>query len=573
MEPSDKEKVPETIAVQAASTEASSTVDASTTAPNQTNAVETEFKRDSRFWMIFVALCCCTLLSALDLGGIGTAGPTIVHQLNGSDFTWVASAYALSASMFIPLSGNLAQIFGRRPIILGGIITFAVGSAVCGSAKSLIVLIVGRAIQGIGAGTIQALSSIIITDLVPLRERGVYAGITGVIWTSGSAIGPFLAGGLAEKATWRWLFYINLPLCGLAFVAVALFLRLKKPEGRFQDKIFKVDWLGNLFIMASTCSVMLALTWGGIRFSWSSANILVPLILGIVGLACTIYYESRWPEHPVIPLMVLSNRTSIAGYISTFVQGMVTLGIAFYLPTWFQSVKLSSPLASGVLFLPLAVTISPSAILQGIIVSKTGYYRPVNFVGWSLVILGTGLLISLKLSSSVGLVVLYQLLLGPGFGFLYSTTFPVLAPLPLSANGPAVAFVVFLRQFSQAWGVSVGGTILQNALKRKLPESAILGQEQVLTNGQQLAYAIVPLIPTLPQPLQLEVSQAFLESFREVWIAFAICAAIGLCSWFAMKNYPLKKSIDGKWGIDRSKKEPEKKMDEKDAEKQAIAGS
>ncbi|KAF8185732.1 MFS general substrate transporter [Pholiota molesta] len=521
--------------------------------------------------MIFVALCCCTLLSALDLGGIGTAGPTIVHQLNGSDFTWVASAYALSASMFIPLSGNLAQIFGRRPIVLGGIVTFAVGSAVCGSARTLIVLIIGRAIQGVGAGTIQALSSIIITDLVPLRERGVYAGITGVIWTTGSAIGPFLAGGLSEKATWRWLFYINLPLCGLAFFAVAVFLRLKRPEGKFQDKIFKVDWLGNLFIMASTCSVMLALTWGGIRFSWSSANILVPLILGIVGLGCTVYYESRWPEHPVIPLMVLSNRTSISGYIATFVQGMVTLGIAsiFCRPTWFQSVKLSSPITSGVLFLPLAATISPSAILQGIIVSKTGYYRPVNFVGWSLVILGSGLLISLQLGTSVGLVVLYQLLLGLGIGFLYSTTFPVLAPLPLSANGPAVAFVVFLRQFSQAWGVSVGGTILQNALIRKLPESAILGQEKALTTGQQLAYAVIPLIGTLPQPLQREVRQAFLESFREVWIAFGVCAAVGLCSWCAMRVYPLKKSVDGKWGIDRSRKESETRIEVvRDTEKQ-----
>ncbi|KAF8185726.1 MFS general substrate transporter [Pholiota molesta] len=500
------------------------------------------YKRDTRFWLIFVALCCCTLLSALDLGGIGTAGPTIVHDLNGGDFTWVASAYALAAAMFIPLSGNLSQIFGRQPIILGGIVVFAIGSAVCASAHTMPVLILGRAIQGVGSGTIQALTSIIITDLVPLRERGVYSGVTGMIWTVGSVAGPFLAGGLAEESTWRWLFYINLPLCGLAFVVVALFLRLKKPDGNLIEKLFMVDWLGNLLVMASTCSTMLALTWGGIRFSWSSPNILVPLILGIFGLCCTLFYESRWPAHPVIPLMVFSNRTSIAGYITIFIQGMLTLGLACE-PTWFQSVLLASPLMSGVLFLPLTATISFWGIIQGVVISKTGFYRPVTILGWVFILLGSGLFISLQVESSVGLVILYQLILGAGIGFLHSTTFPVLAPLPLSANGPAMALVVFLRQFSQAWGVAIWGTILQNALQKKLPVDAILAQDDIFANGQQLAYAVIPLIPAMPEALRSQVQSAFLQAFREIWIAFAVCAAVGL------------KSIDGKWGIDRSEKD------------------
>ncbi|KAF9477036.1 MFS general substrate transporter [Pholiota conissans] len=514
---------------------------------------ESGYKRDARFWLIFVALCCCTLLSALDLGGIGTAGPTIVHDLNGGDFTWVASAYALAASMFIPLSGNLSQIFGRQPIILGGIVVFAVGSAVCASAHAMAVLIFGRAIQGVGSGTIQALTSIIVTDLVPLRERGVYSGVTGMIWTVGSVAGPFLAGGLAQKSTWRWLFYINLPLCGLAFGVVAVFLRLKKPEGNLREKILMVDWLGNLLIMASTCSTMLALTWGGIRFSWGSPNILVPLILGVLGMGCTLFYESKWPAHPVIPLMVFSNRTSIAGYITIFLQGMLTLGLACE-PTWFQSVRLATPLMSGVLFLPLTATISFWGIVQGLVISKTGLYRPLTFAGWALILLGSGLFISLQVNSSVGLVIFYQFIFGAGIGFLHSTTFPVLAPLPLSANGPAMALVVFLRQFSQAWGVAIWGTILQNALQKKLPVDAIFAQDSVLTNGQQLAYAVIPLIPTMPETLRSEVQGAFLEGFRDIWIAFAVCAAVGLISCSAMKNYPLKRAIDGRWGIDRSEK-------------------
>ncbi|CAA7268857.1 unnamed protein product [Cyclocybe aegerita] len=337
------------------------------------------------------------------------------------------------------MSGNLAQLFGRRPVIMGGIVFFAVGSAVCGSARFFAVLVAGRAIQGVGAGAIQALSSIIITDLVPLRERGVYAGITGMLWTTGAAAGPFIADGLAQKATWRWLFYLNLPLSGLAFFIVAIFLRLKKPEGKIREKLSKIDWIGNVLIITSTCSCILALTWGGIRFPWSSGKNLGPLIAGIFGLGATLVYEALWAVDPMIPFVVLSNRTTVSGYIATFVQGMMTLAIGFYLPTWFQSVKGASPILSGLYLLPLSASISPSTIVQGIIIARTGLYRTVNFVGWVLLLLGTGLLITLNAHTSIGLIVLYQLFMGVGFGLLYSMTFAVLAPLPLHGASPSEA--------------------------------------------------------------------------------------------------------------------------------------
>ncbi|KAF8075325.1 MFS general substrate transporter [Lyophyllum atratum] len=486
--------------------------------------------RDLRFWLVFVALCACTLISAIDLAGVGTAAPTIVHDLHGKDFAWVSSAYTLSSAACIPLSGNLAQIFGRRPVIQIGIIVFAAGSAIAGAAPSMVVLILGRAIQGVGGGIIQSLTSIITTDLVPLRQRGLFTGITGMMWTFGSAIAPFIAGGLSEKASWRWLFYLNLPLCAVTLFVVTVFLQLNTPTETFRAKFFKIDWIGNTIIVSSACSCMLALTWGGIKFPWSSFHILVPLILGVVGLAFALFYEARWASQPTIPWVVLSNRTSMSG------------------PTWFQAVQDASPVISGLHFLPWAISITPFAVVQGLLVAKTGRYRTINSIGWCTMLFGLGLLITLKISTPIGLLVLYQLIMGAGGGLLYSAAFAVLAPLPVTENAAAVALLTFLRVFSQAWGVAIGGTILQNALKRYLP-SALLLQ---FPEGAEIAYSIVPTIPTLSQPLKHEVQDAFLRSFRMLWIATEVICAAGAMSVFFMRDVPLRTTVDKKWGLKKN---------------------
>ncbi|KAG6919675.1 hypothetical protein DXG01_002618 [Tephrocybe rancida] len=468
--------------------------------PAATDVVEISSpKRDLRFWLVFVALCSCTLLSAIDLAGVGTAAPTIVHALQGKDFAWVFSAYALSSSSCIPLSGNLAQIFGRRPVIQAGIVVFAAGSAISGAAPTMTVLIVGRAI--------------ITADLVPLRERGLFTGITGLMWTLGSAIAPFIAGGLSEKASWRWLFYINLPLCGFALAVVTLFLKLKTPTETFRSKFFRIDWIGNAIIIASACACMIGLTWGGIEHPWSSFHVLVPLILGVGGLVFALFYEARWAGEPTIPFIVLSNRTSISGYVATFISGMVTINIGFYLPTWFQAVQDASPVISGLHFLPWAVSISGFAIVGGVIVSKVGRYRAI---------------------------------------------FAILAPLPISQNAAAVALLTFLRVFSQAWGVSIGGAILQNALKQKLPPALI----RQFPDSANIAYSIVPTIPTLPEPLKHDVQTGFLKSFRVLWIATEVMCALGVLSIVFMKDLPLRRTVDKDWGLEKKPSGSESTLEE-----------
>ncbi|KAJ7143490.1 MFS general substrate transporter [Mycena crocata] len=514
----------------------------------QPQAPEDEYrgpKRDFRFWLVFVALCCSLFLSSLDLGGVGTAAPTIVHDLQGNNFSWVGSAYALGAASCLPLSGNLAQIFGRRPILLGSLVLFAVGSAVAGSASSMTVLIVARAVQGVGGGGIQALTSIVTADLIPLRERGVFNGITGLVWTLGSIIGPFIAGSLSQKASWRWLFYMNIPLCFLAFVVVACFLSIQTPRENLATKLMQVDWLGNAFIISSTCSCMLGLSWAGIAFPWSSPQVLVPLIVGLAGLVWSVYYEARWPAKPTIPLLVLSNRTSLLGYVATILHGVVSISVGFYLPTWFQAIRDASPILSGVYFLPISATISPSAIFQGILVAKTGRYRMIILTGWCFMLLGMGLLISMKTRTPLWAIVIFQLIQGFGMGLLYATTFAVQAPLPVTSNASAISLLTFCRTFSQAWGIAITGTILQNKLRSSLPVT-LLGQ---FAENTEIAYSIIPQIPSMPQPLKGEVQQAFLDSMRLAWIVMEVVCAAGLVSFFFMKDIPLSRTTDKQWTL------------------------
>ncbi|KAJ7625659.1 MFS general substrate transporter [Roridomyces roridus] len=463
-------------------------------------------------------------------GGIGTAAPTIVEDLHGGDFTWVSSAYTLSSAACIPISGNLAQIFGRRPILLVGVFLFAAGSAISGSAQTMTILIVGRGVQGAGGGAIQALTNIVVSDLVSLRQRGLFNGITGVIWSLGGLIAPLIAGSLAEKASWRWLFYINIPLCGVTFAVVFLFLRLPTPQESLWKKLALVDWVGNGLLMTSATLFMLALTWGGVRFPWSSAFVITPLVVGTVGFALALYYEFRWAAQPTV--------------------GIVTLGIGFYLPTWFQSVRDASPITSGIYLLPLVLTISPSAVVQGILVAKTGKYRLINCTAWCILLVGVGLLVSVEQDTSIGLLVLYQLIMGTGMGLLYSNTFVVLAPLDVSDNAAAVALLAFLRIFSQAWGVSIGGAILQNTLQSQLPDQ-VTGT--LPSSGTAIAYAIIPLLSSLPQGLKAQVESIFVQSFRQVWTTLVVLAGVGLCTFVLIKDIPLRTTTDKKWDVDEKR--------------------
>ncbi|KZO94642.1 MFS multidrug transporter [Calocera viscosa TUFC12733] len=504
-------------------------------------------KKDAGFWMIILSLCVTSWLAAIDLTSVSTALPTIIDDLHGgSDFVWVGSAFTLASTAILPLSGNIATIFGRQWAVLSFIFLFAVGSAITGSAQNMTAMIAGRTVQGLGGGGILSLAEIIVADLVPLRERGVYQGILGSVWAFASAIGPPIGGALAQAGQWRWLFYMNLPLCAIAFGLTFYFLRLKRPEGSLRDKLARIDWIGNAIIITGSTLTIVALVEGGINHPWNSYQILVPLLIGLALIAFFLVYEFLWViGEPMVPFDILSNRTTLSGYAGDFMHGLTSIILIYYMPVYFQSTMLATPIRSSIQLFPAAFTIAPIAIVAGISVAVFDHYVAQNVIAWMFQMVGYGLMTTLTKDSSTAAWAGYQVIASIGVGILYpGTTFPVLAPLPISKNAHALAFYTFMRTFSQTFGVTIGATVLQNELSRLLPASF----SALFPAGVNIAYAAIPQIPQLPQPLQDEVRVAFASSLQTLWKVVLALAGLGLATTFFMKQIHLHLDTDEQWG-------------------------
>ncbi|KAI9001454.1 iron permease [Trametes punicea] len=503
--------------------------------------------KGSRFWLCFTAVVVCNFLSAMDVTAVSTALPTITGDLKGGSlFVWVGAAYGLAAAAILPTTGRLADILGRRPIMMTCVGFFFVGSALAGAAKSMRMLIAARTVQGIGGGGIINMASIIISDLIPLAERGAYQGLLVLTWAFAAAIGPVIGGSFAEKATWRWLFYLNLPLAGIAFTLVALFLNVRTPPGTLQEKLARIDWVGNLLIITGTTLALIGLTWGGISFPWGSAHVLAPLIIGAVLMACFFVFEYFVPKEPTLPFDIMANRTSLSGYISTFLHGIVSISVIYYMPVYFQACQDASPIRSSVHLFATALVGSPFSLIGGVAVKAMNKYRPANYLGWIIVIIAAGLFTLLKADSPAAMWAGFQVLSAAGGGFIWACTiFPILAPLPVTRAAAAIAFYNFCRTFAQTWGVAISASILQNELKKRLPQEFAAQ----FPEGVEIAYAAIPIIHTLDEPLRNEVRVAFASSMAVVWKAMLGFSAGGVLTLLMLREVPMQKFTNEKYGL------------------------
>ncbi|QYT01547.1 MFS domain-containing protein [Trichoderma simmonsii] len=494
-----------------------------------------------RFWLAFWAIAVSNLTASFDATMLSVALPTISAELGGSstEAFWAGTSYLLASTVLMLIWGTLSDAFGRRIIILAALLVFALGTILCGVAHSWTMMLAGRTVQGIGGGGIVSLTTMLVTDMAPLRERARLYALIACIWTVGTATGPIIGGGLSKANTWRWIFWINLPIITISFVGIAFFLRLSQKPRSLSEKLCLFDYPGSLLFIASTTTFLIPVTWGGTQYPWSGWQTIVPLILGIIGIVLFGIYEfkihsTKLPQARLIPSSIFANRSACIGYASSTVHGMVVYSLLYYMAEYFQTVKMYSPVIAGAASLPQSLTAAPCAVVVGIIVAGTGKYRWALWAGWSLVCLGCGLLVLLDTHTAVPEWIFLEAVSGLGLGLLFpSINLSIQASVPQHEAGIAATLVLFFRSLGQALGVAIGGTIFDNRLRANLENS--------VENAPSSIMALMDRLHQLPldEPISLQIRDALSRSFHVIWIVMCAFAGLSLLLSFLMKEYDM----------------------------------
>ncbi|KAH9809316.1 Sugar transporter [Teratosphaeria destructans] len=504
------------------------------------------FKPGIRFYLAFSALAALSLVVALDGTSISVALPVIAKALDGSatGAFWAGTAFMLGSTVFLPIFATFSNIFGRKHITLFAIGLFFAGCVVAGAAQNMAMMLVGRAIQGVGGGGITAMTNVLLTDLVPLRYRGNWIGILGAMWAVGSVSGPVIGGALSHKSTWEWIFYLNLPFILTSFVLVVFFIVLRAVPTSFAEKVRRADWIGAILFVASITSMLVPLTWGGLTYAWDSWRTITPLGYGFVGLIILAYHERFIAMEPIIRAAVFGNRTANIAYLATALHGMVLWCLLYYQPLYFEGVRGFSPILAGVALFPATFTVAPMAILSGILISKFGRYRWAIWGGWITTTLGVGFMCAIDTDTQLVQIVLTDLCAGVGLGSLFpALQFQLQSASPASYLANAVAMFCFSRGLGQTLGIAIGGNIFQNSLKQKLSEQPLFA-----SRAAELATDATALVAWMkdaePGDARTIMRAAYTDSLRLVYIVMA-CFACGaaVLSMF-VEHYDLDRALE-----------------------------
>ncbi|OAL55018.1 MFS general substrate transporter [Pyrenochaeta sp. DS3sAY3a] len=519
------------------------------------------FKHTWSLWCIFSVLCLLSFLTALDGTIITTSLPTITRAIGGESdafYIWLAQSFIFASTAPQPLYGQISNIFGRRNPFLVAIVLFALGSGVAGGATTPGMLISGRTVQGLGAAGLYVLSDILICDLVPPRHRGPYLGAVLSTAGIGSTLGPVMGGALAEN-NWRWIFYLNIPISVLGFGIMVVLLKVNYVRSPTWKHAFaRIDYLGAAIFIPSTISIFYALITGGVRQPWSSWRVILPLVLGIVGWILY-HVQQATPSicvSPSTPPHLFTNRTSAAGFALVFLSSVALYTISFFLPIYFQAVKLQTPLMSGVYYLPFALAILPFAGLSGWALSKWGKYIPIHYAGTALLAIGTGLFAMLDNASSQGAWIGFQIIASAGIAMIYTATMPaVLAPLKEADVAVATATYSFVRSFGFVWGVTMGGIVFNGQMNSRLESISDPDLRASLRDGAAYAFAAeANKFGNVAAPEDIaQVVQVYAKSLRVVWLVVMAVALLGFVVVPFERSLKLKKEHNTDFGLEAGK--------------------
>lgn len=486
--------------------------------------------------VVFGGVMAGMLLAALDQTIVSTALPTIVGELGGLDhLSWVVTAYLLTTTASTPLYGKLSDIYGRRLMFQSAIIIFVAGSVLCGLAQDMLQLIVFRGIQGIGAGGLMAMAFAIIGDVVSPRERGRYTGYLGAVFAVASVAGPLLGGFLVDNLTWRWVFFVNVPIGMVALVITSSVLRLP-----FARQDHEVDFVGAALLVAGVSSLLLGLVWGGSEYAWGSPVIVGLLVASAVLTAVFLWWESRTRE-PILPLRLFRGRVFSAGVALSFLLGGAMFSAIVFLPLFLQVATGATATNSGLLLLPLMAGVMTTSILSGRVIAKTGHYRRWPIAGMGTAAFGMYLLSTMEPDTTRVASSLYMLVVGVGLGMVMQVlVLAVQNGADFKDLGVATSSVNFFRSLGGSFAVSIFGALFAALLDDKLAElippsalgSAGLSPEALTASPEQ--------IQALPPDILLPVTQAMSDSITAIFLYTAPLLAIGVAIAIVLPELPLK---------------------------------
>ncbi|MEV6402701.1 MULTISPECIES: MDR family MFS transporter [Streptomyces] len=484
------------------------------------------------------ALLLGMLLAALDQTIVSTALPTIVSDLGGMEhLSWVVTAYLLASTAATPLWGKLGDQYGRKRLFQIAIVIFLIGSALCGMAQNMPQLIGFRALQGLGGGGLMVLSMAIVGDIVPPRERGRYQGLFGAVFGATSVLGPLLGGLFTEHLSWRWVFYVNLPLGAVALAVIAAVLHIPRKSAKHV-----IDYLGTLLIASvATCLVLVA-SLGGTTWGWGSPQIVGLAVLG-VALAFVFVAVERRAAEPVLPLKLFRIRTFTLSAVISFIVGFAMFGAMTYLPTFLQVVQGVSPTLSGVHMLPMVAGLLLASTASGQIVSRTGRWKVFPVTGTAVTAIGLLLLHQLDEHSSTAVMSAFFFVFGLGLGLVMQVLVLIVQnAVSYEDLGVATSGATFFRSIGASFGVAIFGTVFTNRLGDKLAD-AFRGVDLPSGISLDALEADPRVIGDLPAALRPEVLHAYASSITDVFLYAAPVALLGfVLSWF-LKEDPLRGSV------------------------------
>ncbi|EPE29782.1 MFS general substrate transporter [Glarea lozoyensis ATCC 20868] len=498
-----------------------------------------QYPTGQKLVLLMVALYLCMFIVALDRTIIGTAIPKITDDFKSiGDVGWYASSYLITMCAFQLIYGRIYTFYSPKWVLLYAIAVFEIGSAICGAAPNSVAFIIGRSISGLGSAGIFSGVVIIMVFSVPLAKRPVYQGLFGAVFGIASVTGPLLGGVFTTKVSWRWCFYINLPIGAVVVAIVILILDLPptKNKDSLKEQFFKLDPYGTAVFLPGVVCLLLALQWGGTVYAWKSARIIALIILAAFLLVVFAVIQVKSGDRATVPIRIIKQRSIIAGACSSFINAGSMMITIYYLPIWFQAIKGYSAVKSGVDTLPLVLALVAASIVSGGLTAKTGYYTGQLIASSIISSVGAGLLTTLKVSSPKSTWIGFQFLYGFGLGLGMQQ--PGMAAQTVLEHKDVMTGVSIMFLFQGLGGaiwVSVGQTVFNQALLTKFSHIANLNVAQIVNTG---ATEIRHLVDPAMLPEVLVAYNGALMDILKVAAALSAAAIIGglTMEWRSVKN-------------------------------------